>query len=134
MFNRRRRRRTGSIYSFLVTWLVLSMFFPMYELSGILTVLGLGLGAAYLFGRLSGRQAEKQDLRRKFTFCEIICVSSCHLMLLYFILRQNYHLLICLLIHLLLHLSRHFHFICIYSPLRIGTLAHFLFYNTSSHS
>ena len=61
MYNRRRRRRSGSIYSFIVTWLVLSMFFPMYELSGILTVLGLGLGAAYLFGRLSGRQAEKQD-------------------------------------------------------------------------
>lgn len=60
MFNRRRRRRSGSIYSFIVTWLVLSMFFPMYELSSILTVLGLGLGAAFLFGRLSGRQAEKQ--------------------------------------------------------------------------
>ncbi len=60
MFNRRRRRRTGSIYSFIVTWLVLSMFFPMYELTGILTVLGLGLAAAFLFGRLSGRQAEKQ--------------------------------------------------------------------------
>lgn len=60
MFNRRRRRRSGSIYSFIVTWLVLSMFFPMYELGSILTVLGLGLGAAFLFGRLSGRQAEKQ--------------------------------------------------------------------------
>lgn len=60
MFNRRRRRRSGSIYSFIITWLVLSMFFPMYELSSILTVLGLGLGAAFLFGRLSGRQAEKQ--------------------------------------------------------------------------
>ena len=60
MFNRRRRRRSGSIYSFIITWLVLSMFFPMYELGSILTVLGLGLGAAFLFGRLSGRQAEKQ--------------------------------------------------------------------------
>ena len=61
MFNRRRRRRTGSIYSFIVTWLVLSMFFPMYELGSILAVLALGLGVAFLFGRLSGRQAEKQD-------------------------------------------------------------------------
>jgi hypothetical protein len=60
MFNRRRRRRSGSIYSFIITWLVLSMFFPMYELGSIRTVLGLGLGAAFLFGRLSGRQAEKQ--------------------------------------------------------------------------
>ena len=61
MFNRRRRRRSGSIYSFIVTWLVLSMFFPMYELGSILTVLGLGLGAAFLFGRITGRQSAQQE-------------------------------------------------------------------------
>ena len=61
MYNRRRRRRSGSIYSFIVTWLVLSMFFPMYELTSILTTLGLGLGVAFLFGRAAGRQAAQEE-------------------------------------------------------------------------
>ena len=61
MYNRRRRRRSGSIYSFIVTWLVLSMFFPMYELTSILTTLGLGLGVAFLFGRAAGRHDAQQE-------------------------------------------------------------------------
>ena len=61
MYNRRRRRRSGSIYSFIVTWLVLSMFFPMDELTSILTTLGLGLGVAFLFGRAAGSQAAKEE-------------------------------------------------------------------------
>ena len=61
MFNRRRRRRTNSIYSFIVTWLFLSLFFPMYELGSILLVLGLGLAVAFLVGRASGRQAAKAE-------------------------------------------------------------------------
>lgn len=65
MFNRRRRRGPGSIYSFIVTWLILSMFFPMYELGSILTVLGLGLGAAFLFGRLSGRAAARTEQKNE---------------------------------------------------------------------
>ena len=61
MYNRRRRRRSGSIYSFIVTWLVLSMFFPMYELTSILTTLGLGLGVAFLFGRAAGKHDAQQE-------------------------------------------------------------------------
>ena len=61
MYNRRRRRRSGSIYSFIVTWLVLSMFFPMYELTSMLTTLGLGLGVAFLFGRAAGRHDAQQE-------------------------------------------------------------------------
>ena len=61
MYNRRRRRRSGSIYSFIVTWLVLSMFFPMYELTSILTTLGLGLCVAFLFGRAAGRHDAQQE-------------------------------------------------------------------------
>ena len=46
---RRRRRRSplGSIYSFLVTWLILSAFFPLYRLWGLLLV---------AFGKLVGRR------------------------------------------------------------------------------
>ena len=55
MFRRRRGPRPGSIYSFIITWLILSFFFPMYELSSILLVLGLGLVVAFLVGRAAGR-------------------------------------------------------------------------------
>ena len=65
MYNRRRRRRSGSIYSFIVTWLVLSMFFPMYELTSILTTLGLGLGVAFLFGRAAGKHDAPQEQARE---------------------------------------------------------------------
>ncbi len=55
----RRRRGPGSIYSFIVTWLILSFFFPMYELYGILIVLGLALLAAFLFGRATAGRSSK---------------------------------------------------------------------------
>ncbi len=52
------RRRSGlrSIYSFLITWIIFSAFFPLYEVWGLLLALGAGLGAAYLFGRASAKK------------------------------------------------------------------------------
>ena len=61
MFGRRRRPGPGSIYSFIITWLILSLFFPMYELSGILIGLGFGLLAAFLVGRASGKRAARKE-------------------------------------------------------------------------
>ncbi len=55
----RRRRGPGSIYSFIITWLVLSFFFPMYELYGILFAFGFALLAAFLFGRATARRSSK---------------------------------------------------------------------------
>ena len=59
MFGRGRRPRTGSIYSFLLTWLILSFFFPMYELYGILIAFGFALLAAFLFCRATARHSSK---------------------------------------------------------------------------
>ena len=53
MFRRGRRPGSGSIYSFLLTWLVLSFFFPMFELGSILLVLAIGFLVAFLVGRAS---------------------------------------------------------------------------------
>ena len=61
MFGRRRRPGPGSIYSFIITWLILSLFFPMYELSGILIGLGFGLLVAFLVGRASGKRAARKE-------------------------------------------------------------------------
>ena len=58
MFHRRKRPR--SIFSFIITWLVLSTIFPLYELWGFLLVLGLALTAAFLLGRALGRQSADQ--------------------------------------------------------------------------
>ena len=61
MFGRRKRPGAGSIYGFIITWLMLSMFNPMYELPGILMALGGGLAVAFLIGRLSGKRAAKKE-------------------------------------------------------------------------
>ncbi|MCR5088110.1 MAG: 5-bromo-4-chloroindolyl phosphate hydrolysis family protein [Oscillospiraceae bacterium] len=65
MFRRRRGPRARSIYSFLVTWLVLSAFFPMYRLSGLLLTGGLGLLVAYLVGRAAGRREKQEEKTEK---------------------------------------------------------------------
>ena len=65
-FNRR-RSRLRSIYSFLITWIIFSAFFPLYEVWGLLLALGAGLGMAYLFGRASAKKeaAEAQAAEKK---------------------------------------------------------------------
>ena len=59
MFGRRRGPRPGSIYSFLITWLFLSIFFPMYRLGSLLLALGAGLAVAYFFGLAAGKRSGK---------------------------------------------------------------------------
>ena len=61
MNRRRRGPRAGSIYGFIITWLMLSMFNPMYDLSGILLGLAGGLLVAFLIGRASGLRAAKKE-------------------------------------------------------------------------
>ena len=63
MFGRGRGPRLGSIYSFLGTWLLLSLFFPMYRLGSLLLTLGAGLAVAYLFGRAAGRRSRDREVR-----------------------------------------------------------------------
>ena len=65
MFGRRRGPRPGSIYSFLATWLFLSLFFPMYRLGSLLLTLGAGLAVAYLFGRAAGRRSSRRESGEK---------------------------------------------------------------------
>ena len=61
MFGRRRRPRSGSIYSFAITWLILSLFFPMYKLGSLILTLGIGLLVAYLFGLAVGKQSGRAE-------------------------------------------------------------------------
>ena len=65
MFGRRRGPRPGSIYSFLATWLFLSLFFPMYRLGSLLLTLGAGLAVAYLVGRAAGRRSRQRESGEK---------------------------------------------------------------------
>ena len=60
---RRRKKRSGvrSIYSFAITWLILSAFFPLSQLWGLLATLGICSGVAYLFGRSSAQREAAQD-------------------------------------------------------------------------
>ncbi|MBQ9663259.1 MAG: 5-bromo-4-chloroindolyl phosphate hydrolysis family protein [Oscillospiraceae bacterium] len=61
MFRRGRGPRTGSIYSFLFTWLILSFFFPMYRLGSLLLVFGSALAIAFFAGRAFGKLSEKKN-------------------------------------------------------------------------
>ncbi len=65
MFRRGRRPGSGSIYSFLITWLILSFFFPMFELGSILLVLASALFIAYLVGRAVGKNSTKNSVKEK---------------------------------------------------------------------
>lgn len=71
---RRRRNRSplSSIYSFLVTWIILSAFFPLYRLSGLLIAGGVGALVAYFVGKTIGqsksagkKQAKAQTVQQR---------------------------------------------------------------------
>lgn len=57
MRNNRRRHRTSPIYTFAITWALMSVIFPIYRIWGIILILGLSCLASYL----AGRSAAKKD-------------------------------------------------------------------------
>ena len=61
MRNNRRRRRTSPIYTFAVTWALLSLIFPIYRIGGILLILGLSSLASYLAGLAAARSANREE-------------------------------------------------------------------------
>ena len=62
-----RRRRGQSplrfIYRFLVTWLILSAFFPLYRLWGLLAVGGIAGAVAYFIGKAAGKKGFASETR-----------------------------------------------------------------------
>lgn len=58
MYNRRRRRKTflSRIYSFAISWAILSFIFPLFAPLGFLAVLGFSALAAFLVGKAVGRK------------------------------------------------------------------------------
>ena len=70
MAKRRKNRNPASaIFTFAVTWAILSAIFPLYELWGLLLTLGLGFLVPFLIGRASGKKeaeaAKKANSRSK---------------------------------------------------------------------
>lgn len=64
MSRKSRRRRSfyaGPIYIFILVWLGAAMVVPLYRLSGLLIVAGLGVLAGVLAGRLFRRRARKAE-------------------------------------------------------------------------
>ena len=67
---RRRRPRSplSSIYSFLITWIILSAFFPLYRLAGLLIAAGASALVAYFVGKMVGqntRAGKRQTAQEK---------------------------------------------------------------------
>ncbi len=63
MRNNRRRRRPGSIYSFAITWAILSMIFPVFRLWGLVLILAFSTLAAYFAG-LAAAKKDNDDGER----------------------------------------------------------------------
>ena len=61
MKNNRRRRGTGSIYTFAVTWALLSIIFPVFRVWGLALILALSSFAAYIAGLISGKKNSADD-------------------------------------------------------------------------
>ena len=53
MRNNRRRRRASPIYTFGLTWALMSLLFPVFRLWGIIAVLGLSCLASYFAGLIA---------------------------------------------------------------------------------
>ena len=60
---RRHRRRFGTspLYSFAITWLILSWVFPMYQIWGLIVTLGMCSVVSYLVGRASANKQAAQE-------------------------------------------------------------------------
>ena len=62
MNNRGRNNRPlAPIYVFAIVWLFSSIFFPLYELWGLLLTLGLCIGGAFIAGRASAKRAQRKE-------------------------------------------------------------------------
>ena len=59
--NNRRKRRPGSLYTFAVTWAVMSLIFPIYRIWGLVFILGLSCLAAYLAGLTAARKENREE-------------------------------------------------------------------------
>ena len=63
MRHRRKRRRVGSFYSYALAWAVLSLFFPIYRIWGLVLIAGLGWAAARLISPLLSLFNTEDDVK-----------------------------------------------------------------------
>lgn len=59
--NRRSHSGSGPIYGFAVTWVLLSIFLPMYNLFALLTALAAGCTVAFLVSRWSAKKSAARE-------------------------------------------------------------------------
>jgi len=64
--NNRRRRGTSPIYTFAITWALMSVIFPIYRIWGLVLIIGLSCLASFLAGRAAAKKDnEKQQAETK---------------------------------------------------------------------
>ena len=64
---RRRKKRSifRPLYTFALTWLFLSAFLPMYNLTGLLVSFGLGFLLSFLIGRLTANREQNSNEQKQ---------------------------------------------------------------------
>lgn len=60
--NRRKRKSVSPIYSFAVTWLILSLILPLYRLWALLLVIAASVCVSYLFGKRVGKKQAQEPV------------------------------------------------------------------------
>lgn len=60
-----KKKAVSPIYTFAITWLILSAVFPLYKIWGLLITLGLCCGAAFIAGRLSAKKSAKEETKEQ---------------------------------------------------------------------
>ena len=62
-YRRRRKSPLSSLISFAIAWAILSEFFPLYELWGLLLTLGLGAAVAFIVGKAVGKNEAASEAK-----------------------------------------------------------------------
>ena len=62
---KKKKKSVSPIYTFAITWLILSAVFPLYKIWGLLITLGLCCGAAFIAGRLSAKKSAKEETKEQ---------------------------------------------------------------------
>lgn len=63
--NKKKKSSVSPIYTFAVTWLILSTIVPLYKIWGLLVTVGVCSFAAYLAGRRSAKKREKEEAKEQ---------------------------------------------------------------------
>lgn len=62
---KKKKKSVSPIYTFAITWLILSLIIPLYKIWGLLFTAGLCCFTAFIAGRISAKRSSKEEAREQ---------------------------------------------------------------------